>query len=207
MFKRNIIIVAVLSTLMLASCVRNSKYPGREFIPDMAHSKAYEGYFENPGEFILKEGMNAQLPPKGSIAQSFEVYPFPNTNEGYESAGAEFFNEFNFTAEELAGEGKMLFERFCAICHGTVGDGKGHLTTLKLAMDGEGFPQPPSYFRDDIMILPEGKRYHSVMFGKGMMGSYATQINHRERWLVLSYIESLQKEYAAKNADKATADK
>lgn len=198
--KRNITIVVVLVALILTSCIRNPKYPGREFIPDMAHSKAYEGYFENPGEGILYEGMNAQLPPKGSIAQSFEVYPFPNTPEGYETAGEQFFNEFTFTDAELSGEGKKLFERFCAICHGVEGDGKGHLTTLKLAMSGEGFPQPPSYFREDILILPQGKRYHTVMYGKGMMGSYATQLSHRERWLVLSYVQSLQDKYVAANA-------
>ena len=100
MFKGNIII-AIVAAVLMVSCISNPKQPGREFIPDMAHSKAYEGYFENPGDPILKEGMNAQLPPEGSIAQSFDVYPFPNSIEGYEAAGDQLTNPFVFTADEI----------------------------------------------------------------------------------------------------------
>ncbi|HMV15432.1 MAG TPA: cytochrome c, partial [Chitinophagales bacterium] len=39
------------------------------------------------------------------------------------------------------------------------------------------------------LSLPDGKRYHTVMYGKGLMGSYASQLNHKERWLVLSYVK------------------
>ena len=38
------------------------------------------------------------------------------------------------------------------------------------------------------------------MYGKGMMGSYATQLNHHERWLVLEYVKGLQTEFQAKEA-------
>lgn len=201
MIKRNTAIVGVLALLLMTSCFQNPKTPGREYIPDMGRDVAYEGYYKNPGKDILPKGMNAQLPPEGSIAQSFDVYPYPNTTEGYEAAGAGYTNEFAFSAAEIAGEGKRKFDIYCAICHGTAGDGQGHLVQI------EKFPPPPSYFRDDILILPEGKRYHSVMYGKGLMGSYATQLDHRERWLVLSYVQSLQDDYVAKNqpADDAEA--
>ena len=201
MYNRYTIIVGIFSVLLLASCVRNSESPGREFIPDMGRPVAYEGYFENPGAPILKHGMNAQLPAEGSVAQSFEVYPFPNSVVGYNAAGDEYFNEFTFTDEEISGEGKRLFDIYCAICHGEAGDGKGHLVNI------DKYPPPPSYFRDDILALPEGKRYHSIMFGKGMMGSYASQINHKERWLVLSYVESMQKDFIAKQETALVEEK
>jgi mono/diheme cytochrome c family protein len=195
MFNRNLLITALLAGLVLTSCFRSSKNPGREYIPDMGRDVAYEGYYKNPGADILPKGMNAQLPPEGSIAASFDIYPHENSTEGYEAAGASFVNEFSFTEEEIAGEGKKLFGIYCAICHGTAGDGQGHLVQI------EKYPPPPSYFREDIMALSEGKRYHSVMYGKGLMGSYATQLSHRERWLVLDYVQQLQDEYAAKNSD------
>lgn len=199
MFKGNIIL-AIATAVLLISCVSNPKKPGREFIPDMAHSSAYEGYFENPGKPILKDGMNAQLPPEGSIAQSFDVYPFPNSIDGYNAAGESFTNEFTFTDDEINGRGSELYTRFCAVCHGTAGDGQGHLVQI------EKFPPPPSYFREDIMALEDGKMYHTIMFGKNMMGSYATQLNHRERWLVLSYVNQMQDKYAdelaAKNSEE-----
>ena len=121
-------------------------------------------------------------------------YPYPGTVDGYNAAGASYSNEFVFESEEIAGEGKHLFVVYCAVCHGESGDGQGHLVQI------DKFPPPPSYFRDDIMVLPEGKRYHAVMYGKGLMGSYATQLDHRERWLVLSYVQSLQDKQAAKTA-------
>lgn len=192
MINKNIIITTILTAVLLASCVRNSNNPGREFIPDMAHSKAYEGYWSNPGNPTLPSDANAQLPPKGAIAQSFDVYPYPNTNEGYAEAGAQVFNPYQFSAEEIEGEGKVLFERFCAICHGTGGEGNGHLVEI------EKFPAPPSYFSDVLLALPEGQRYHSVMYGKGMMGSYATQLSHKQRWLTLAYVEKMQKDYLDK---------
>jgi hypothetical protein len=42
------------------------------------------------------------------------------------------------------------------------------------------------------------------MYGKNMMGSYATQLDHRERWLVLSYVKSLQN--ASKPATTTVTD-
>jgi mono/diheme cytochrome c family protein len=190
MFRGNIII-AILTAVLMVSCISNPNKPGREFIPDMAHSKAYEGYFENPGQPILKEGMNAQLPPEGSIAQSFDVYPFPNSIDGYNAAGEQLTNPFEFTADEISGRGQMLYTRFCSVCHGDKGDGQGHLVNI-----GK-FPPPPSYFMESILTLPEGKRYHTLMFGKNMMGSYATQLSYKDRWLVLSYVQKMQDDFSA----------
>jgi len=191
MFNSRFLIIGVLAALLMASCTKNPRSPGREYIPDMGRYVAYEGYFENPGEHLLPDGMNAQKAPVGSISQSAEVYPFPATVDGYNAAGAEYTNEFEFTPEEIAGNGKYLYGIYCSICHGDKGDGQGHLVQI------EKFPPPPSYFRADIMDLPDGKRYHTVMYGKGMMGSHATQLNHRERWLVLSYVKSLQDKHAS----------
>jgi mono/diheme cytochrome c family protein len=194
MFKGNIII-AILASVLMVSCISNPNKPGREFIPDMAHSKAYEGYFENPGQPILKEGMNAQLPPEGSIAQSFDVYPFPNSIEGYNAAGEQLTNPFQFTEEEISGRGNLLFNRFCAVCHGEKGDGQGHLVTLGL------YPPPPSYYTDAILQLPIGKRYHTLMFGKNMMGSYASQLSYKDRWLVLEFVQQMQDDFSSGTAE------
>ncbi len=186
-------LLSVLIALVATSCIRNPKSPGREYIPDMAHSTAYETYTPNP---VFSNGMTAQLPPEGSIAQGQKIYPYTNSTEGYEQAGVELKNPYHFTEEYIKGEAKRLYTVNCAICHGDKGEADGHLIQI------EKFPPPPSYFREDILSLPEGKMYHVVMFGKGMMGSYATQLNERERWGVIEYIKGMQAEYLAKNADK-----
>ena len=40
--------------------------------------------------------------------------------------------------------------------------------------------------------LPEGKMYHTITYGKGVMGSHASQLNKEERWLVVHYVKYLQ---------------
>ena len=158
-----LLFVALLVTSLLSSCIRNYKNPGREYMPDMAHSTAYDASTLNP---VFKDSVTNQKAPAGSIGRGKFIYSIANTPEGYELAGSTVKN--------------------CAICHGTEGDGNGHLPSI------DKFPQPPSYFGDALANLPEGKMYHSVMYGKGMMGSYASQIDHRERWLVIAYVRSMQ---------------
>jgi hypothetical protein len=49
----------------------------------------------------------------------------------------------------------------------------------------------PSY-SDKLKDLPEGKMYHTLTWGKGLMGSHASQLSQRQRWEVIEYIKVLQ---------------
>ncbi len=40
--------------------------------------------------------------------------------------------------------------------------------------------------------LPEGTMFHSVTYGKGQMGSYASQLSTKQRWMIISYIKGKQ---------------
>ena len=177
MFKKYQIILIVL-VLGLSSCIRNSKKPGREYLWDMAHPIAYEAGSPNP---IFKDGKTNQLAPEGSMARGKYIYPLSDTD--YEKSASLITNPFQFTSDEINNEGKHLYKVNCAICHGDKGDGQGHLVQINK------FPPPPSYLTEPLLSLPDGKRYHTVMYGKGLMGSYASQLNHKERWLVLSYVK------------------
>lgn len=194
MFKQSLIVL-LMAPVLLVSCIRSEKKPGREYIPDMAHSTAYEAGSEHP---LYADGKTNQFAPKGSVARGKFFYHVPNTPEGYD-ASAVLTNPFTFAKEEVEGTGKHLYTVNCAICHGDKGDGNGHLAEI-----GK-YPNPPSYFTDALMAKPDGQRYHTLMYGKGMMGSYASQLNHRERWLVLDYVKSLQDAYRASNATASAA--
>jgi hypothetical protein len=59
--------------------------------------------------------------------------------------------------------------------------------------------------------LEEGKMYHTLQYGKGLMGSHASQLNQKERWQVLEWVKCLQKgitapEYDAKDMLKVAAE-
>ena len=43
-----------------------------------------------------------------------------------------------------------------------------------------------------MKAMPEGTMFHSVTYGKGQMGSYASQLNTKQRWKVIAYIKSKQ---------------
>ena len=197
MIQTRTFIPILLSGVLFIGCKASGNNPGREYMPEMINSVAYDAYSENPN---YKSGYTNQLPVEGSVAVGKYIYPLPNTPQGYEEAATKIKDPFTFSQDEINKEGKMLFERYCAICHGDKGDGQGHLVQI------DKFPPPPSYFTPDLLNKPEGQRYHTVMYGKGLMGSYATQVDHRERWLILSYIKHLQDEYlAGQNGESATA--
>ncbi|HCL83145.1 MAG TPA: quinol:cytochrome C oxidoreductase, partial [Chitinophagaceae bacterium] len=52
--------------------------------------------------------------------------------------------------------------------------------------------------------MPEGQMYYSVTYGKNKMGSYASQLDTRQRWMVIAYIKS--KQAASKPAPEAATD-
>lgn len=193
MLKKYQIILIVL-VLGFTSCIRNAKKPGRQYMPDMVQSIAYDAGSPNPN---FKDGKTNQLAPAGSIARGKYIYPLADSE--YAKAATLITNPFVFTKDEIDGLGKHLFTVNCAICHGDKGDGNGHLVQINK------FPPPPSYLVDPILSLPEGQRYHTLMYGKGLMGSYASQLDNRERWLVLSYVKSLQD--ASKPTVAATTEK
>ncbi len=77
----------------------------------------------------------------------------------------------------------------CGICHGDKLDGNGPLWN-----DGNGpyTAAPKNLLDDDMKKMAEGTMFHSVTYGKGQMGSYASQLNTKQRWEVIAYIKGKQ---------------
>ena len=140
----------------------------------------YEAYSaDHP---VFKDGMSAQAPVEGTIARGKVPYDFPNTEEGYQSAKDSLSSPIKATEANLK-QGKYLFDMYCAICHGTKGDGQGTLVKR------EKFLGVPNY-KD--RAITEGSIYHVIMYGRNIMGSHASQLKDKERWQVALYVEKLR---------------
>ena len=168
-------VLAVIITLV--SCDKSERK--LQYMPDMYVSDAGEPYAES---VVFKDGLEAQTPAAGSIARGYAPYEYPNTNEGYEAAKANLKSPL--TAQDLNSEkGKELYTIYCSVCHGKKGNGQGHL------VKAEKFLGIPNYKDRDIT---EGSIYHVIMHGKNMMGSHASQLTEKERWLIVKHVQELR---------------
>lgn len=196
-FKKVSLLVSAfgLAAVSLQSC-ENPNSPGVEYMPDMYRTPALEPY---QGYEFFADSMEARKPVANTIPRGYMPYAYANTNEGYEAAGANLKNPLPYSKETLA-EGKVLFEKFCVHCHGKTGQGDGAVPS------NSDYPPPPAY-NGALKDLSEGKIFHTIHFGKGMMGSHASQLSQEERWKIVYYIQKLQgKDLDALHTQKAEAD-
>lgn len=175
---------AIVVAGLMASCAGDPLSPGVEFMPDMYRSVSAETYKSSD---VFADSITAQKPVEGTIPRGFDLYPYPNTQEGYELAGAELKNPIAYS-EGVVKEGKVIYGKFCIHCHGEKGQGDGTVPTTS------DYPPPPAYNGGALKDLPEGKMYHTLQYGKGMMGSHASQISQEDRWKLVHYVQTLQKQ-------------
>ncbi|RNL93527.1 cytochrome c [Sinomicrobium pectinilyticum] len=175
----------VLGTAAVMTSCFNKSRPNYQFMPNMYESVGYETYQESDA---FKNGVEAQLPAENTINRGWMPYDYENTQEGKELAAAELKNPLamdSLSVEDNLGDGKELFDIYCAVCHGEKGDGQGVLVKR------EKFLGVPSYADREIT---EGSIYHVIYYGLNSMGSYAAQLNEKERWQVVMYVEELNRE-------------
>lgn len=193
---------SALAALVMAgftSCGKHDENsPGVEFMPDMYRSPSLEYYQTHTvdGDTMY----NAMNPVKGSVARGYIPYAYPNTPEGYEMAGANLHNPLSSSKrEQWEKEGEVLYGKFCIHCHGATGAGDGKV--------GGKLPGPPPAYSGALKNLPEGKIFHTLTYGKGTMGSHASQLTQEERWKLVYYVQKLQgpKETPAADTAKAAA--
>jgi len=184
-----IVIAAALTTVFVSCGKKDPLSPGVEYMPDMYRGPAPEAYGESS---VFTDGLASRKPVLGTIPRFndetlpfFEPYSFPNTNEGYEAAGLGLVNPLPNTPENLT-KGESVYKVMCIHCHGEKGDGNGIL------VQRDKFAGVPSYYSAALKDLPVGKMYHSIYYGKNMMGSHASQINYSERWQVIKWVEKLR---------------
>lgn len=196
------LLLVSLSALLFVGCSDN-RDTGIEYASQMYHSIPVNGYSQmDYNEVNLKlfgDGRNVIMPVPGTVARGKADYYYPYTKdeEGYEQAGKELKNPLEPTEEVLA-SGKRLYSLHCQHCHGTNGDGQGPLN--KSAQYADRVPD----YRQRIPTISEGKAFHSVTYGRNIMGAHAYILSPTERWQVISYIYTFVGGGKAEGDAKAT---
>ncbi|MBL7696756.1 MAG: cytochrome c [Chitinophagaceae bacterium] len=214
--KKAFIISGLVFFAAITGCSDVKRHPGRVYMPDMGNSVAYETYSSTDRLDTL--GVKyTRMPVPGTIKRG-ELFPFPLAKD----AGTDTTNYVlskqvqnplkSLTAGELK-EAERLYLVNCGICHGTALDGNGPLYN-----GGSGpFGVAPRNLVSDPVVtnMPDGQMFYSITYGKGQMGPYGPQLDTKQRWMIVSYINSKQSggsgaakdSTAAPAKDSATAKK
>jgi mono/diheme cytochrome c family protein len=210
--------VAFTAASLFSSCAKeNPDSPGVEYMPDMYRSPSVETNGINTGrDSMLVNGkwvkdtiqMGNLMPPDGTIPRGFTPFPYANDSAG--DAMASMFWTLPPSIQRndsIEAQGKFLFTRFCVYCHGEKGDGQGPLVA-----SGKYTANPPNYATlMEKGTLTDGHIYWVITYGKGNMGSHASQVSPDERWKIIEYVEKLGRggkslaDYNAEKAKKAAA--
>ncbi len=193
--------------LMLAGCGAGENDPGFEYAPNMYHSVPYEPlkqvtdpeagqwselFSENEDEFgeyynsnpLHVNSMTMRVPPANTVRRdTYLPYRIPKDSL---TQAASVENPLP-ASEEVLTEGRELYNRFCDHCHG--GDGQGAAE----GSVGEVFAGVPSYKSAAVVNVSGGHIFHVITHGKGRMGAHGSQISVEDRWKIVRYVQTLQK--------------
>ena len=199
---KNIPFLLLASALVLVSCSDVKRQPGSVYMPDMAYSRAYESYADYSN--LAQKNINyTGTPVAGTIARG-EDLPFhipmdaPGDTTNYTASKAVKNPIVSLTDVERK-EAERLYLINCGICHGANLNGNG-----PLYKDGAGpYPAKPASLVGDAKYeaMPDGQMFYSLAYGKNLMGSYASQLSRKQRWMVIKYIKDKQQEGKAAATD------
>lgn len=210
--KKIVIITGVVTAgLLLGSC-RSKTSAGHVYMPDMAYSRAVETYaaldsLKFTGD-TLQRGAKIyydRMPVAGTVARG----DMPAFSLTIDKVG----DTTNYVASKSIPnpmpalnavdylEAARLYLVNCGICHGEKLDGNGPLYN---GGNGPYAAAPKNLIADPVVAkMPDGQMFYSITYGKNAMGSYASQLSTKQRWMIVHYIKEKQ---GLANSKPAAAD-
>jgi len=171
----------------LLGCNAGKNKTNIEVIQNMMDQISIKAQDWNPNNPEIPTGL---VPPKGTVPIGFDPYPFVGDPIGAEqNLKNPMMGDFS---PELIDLGRDRYEIYCKVCHGPTGNGDGSVAPAMIL-------KPPSLNTDKVKAFRDGRIFHIITDGQGVMGSYWSQIrSEKERWAVVNYVRSLQKRADAK---------
>jgi mono/diheme cytochrome c family protein len=191
----------------LSSCSPGGDNPGTEFAPNMYHSVAYEPFtqitdieagewlssgMEGRGEFYNSNplnpyAMNMRQPPANTVKRGRTVasLPYRIHADSIELAARTLKNPVEAN-EKVLTQGRALYTSYCYPCHGGAGQGNGPVAGIYLGV--------ANLSSDRVRNVPEGHIFHVITHGLGRMYPHGSQISPEDRWKIVHYVQTLQKQ-------------
>lgn len=177
--------LAIVGAAFLAAACTGGEQPNIEFIQDMMESPAIKAQ-EYDADSPHHSGM--RVPPENTVPVGFTPYKYATD---LAAASKELKNPFaGDDGEAVMFTGMKMYETHCSVCHGHKGEGgeaSGSVVSTFMAL------KPPSLLSDKVRGMTDGHVYHIITMGQGVMGPYASHVPQNERWQLVTYIRSLQK--------------
>lgn len=208
-FNRYINLFAVLAVgIMAAACSARGDRTGVEYAPQMYHSVPYEGLVqvtdyeagrwltsssEGAAEFYTSNpnnphAMNMREPVANTVRRG-DYLPYRLPKDSLLLASKVLKNPLD-SVESVIAEGQVLYSRYCQHCHGQNGQGSMDET----AKVGKVFKGVPQYNVGRVASLNEGHIFHVITHGKGRMGAHGSQVSIEDRWKIVRFVQTLQKQ-------------
>jgi mono/diheme cytochrome c family protein len=191
MIRRHALNISLASALIISLGVnwyvrRPAAQPNMELAQTMARDPGFNTFDPNAN---FSNGMTLRTPVAGTIARGFPPLGFgPSVVEGMR-AGNELVNPFSPGDRAAAERGRIVYSRYCELCHAADGNGAGPVSK-------HGFRAPPTLHRPFARQMKDGQMFHLVTFGRGAMPAHAGQIPVVDRWKVVLYVRFLQQHHA-----------
>jgi mono/diheme cytochrome c family protein len=193
--------IAIISTLILTAAVvfiscDSKRQPGKIYMPDMAYSRAFETYATHdstkfttdPSDAAHKIYYNSQ-PVNGTVKRG-DLFPYtvPNDSNGLLNLSSLVQNPLGPLNATDSAEASRLFNINCAVCHGAKAENNGPVAA-KIGGVKSIIATSPTY--------SDGRIFHVLTYGQNNMGSYASQLDKKQRWMIVKYIRMLEPKTAA----------
>ncbi len=120
-----------------------------------------------------------------SLIIIFQIKVFSQDNEWIvPKEKSEVVSSFQFT-DEVIKEGESLYQKNCLSCHGQ--PTKANYAALQ--------PSPGDPASEDYQKQSDGDMYYRITEGRGLMPQFKNILSEKERWDIIAYIRSFNKNY------------
>lgn len=169
-------LILLASLAALTACKKDQ--PNIELVQNMMVGPGYKAQDHNPD---AEDGRSMMLPPENTVARNQLPYRYKG-----KPADAKRYLSNPFASKDVMARGKEMYDTYCMVCHGATGKGDGPVAE-HMAL------KPPSLLTEKMNSWNDAEIYHVITDGRGLMGAYASQVVSDDRWAIVNYVRSLQK--------------